>query len=84
MIADAAWAILTALLWLLPFAALLVILALLGCALQRVWPQVPRWMRREVPACCPDGKALTVPEQERMDVIERGYGRTAQEPGWRL
>jgi hypothetical protein len=44
-------------------------------ALQRNWPQLPARLRvRQVPSRFPDGKPLTVPEQERMDVIEQGYG----------
>jgi hypothetical protein len=80
----ALYAVLGALVELLPFAALVVIVCVLPFAVQRNWPRVPsRWRVRKVPGRNPDGRQLTVPEQERMDVIEDGYGKTAQEPGWK-
>jgi hypothetical protein len=77
-------AILTALLELLPFAALVTILLVGACAVQRNWPRWPRRFRAsKVPARNPDGRPLTVPERERLGWIERGYAKTAREPGRR-
>ena len=84
MITAAVYAILGALLWLLPPAALLVIFIVLGCALQRNWPRVPSRLRgRRVPSRNPDGRPLTVPERERFGWIEAGYKIDAREPGRR-
>jgi hypothetical protein len=83
-------AILGALLALLPLMALVVIILVFACAVQRHWPRWPRWARRprrfwasKVPARNPDGRPLTIPELERFDIIERGYAKTAREPGRR-
>jgi hypothetical protein len=77
-------ACLGALLALLPLTALVVVILTLVCAVQRHWPRLPRCLRRNrVPARNPDGRPLTIPELERMDIIERGYAKTAREPGRR-
>jgi hypothetical protein len=68
----------------LPLLALIVIVCVIVCALQRHWPRLPRWMRPgRVPSRCPDGRPLTVPEKERWAWIEDGYAKTAREPGRR-
>jgi hypothetical protein len=77
-------AILGALLALLPLVALVVILCLIACALRRHWPRRPRrFWANKVPSRNPDGRPLTVPERERLGWIERGYAKTAREPGRR-
>jgi hypothetical protein len=77
-------AILGALLALLPLTALVVIILVFACAVQRNWPRWPRRFRAsKVPARNPDGRPLTVPERERLGWIERGYAKTAREPGRR-
>jgi hypothetical protein len=81
---PAVWAVLGALLEFAPFVALAVIVCVIACAVQKNWPRLPqRWRIRRVPCRNPDGRPLTVPEQERWDVIERGYAKTAREPGRR-
>ena len=81
---GAVTAVLGALLALLPLMALVVIILVFACAVQRHWPRLPRCLRRNrVPARNPDGRPLTIPELERMDIIERGYTKTAREPGRR-
>ena len=72
------------LLALVPLTALFAIVCVIVCALQRNWPRWPRRFRAsKVPARNPDGRPLTIPELERMDIIERGYAKTAREPGRR-
>jgi hypothetical protein len=70
-----------ALVWLV-WATLLAGIAAAGLAVARVAVWVRNRKRGKVPARCPDGRPLTVPERERMDLIERGYARSAPEPGW--
>lgn len=78
------YAILAALLELLPFGALLVIVLFLICAAQKNWPRLPCWLRhRQVPSRNPDGEPLTVPEQERYGWIRDYYQIEAREPGRR-
>lgn len=78
------YAILAALLELLPFVALLVIVLFFICAAQRNWPRLPqRWRARRVPSCNPDGEPLSQAMTERLRLIERGYAETAPEPGRR-
>jgi hypothetical protein len=42
-----------------------------------------RLRKQKVPGLPCDGSPLSVPERERLDWIETGYGRTAREPGRR-
>ena len=79
-----AYDVLGLLLALLPFLALAVVITVIVCAGRKVWPRLPRWMRPcRVPSRNPDGRPLTVPERKRLGWMERGYGKTAREPGRR-
>lgn len=79
-----AYDVLGLLLALLPFVALAVVITVIVCAARKVWPRLPRWMRiRRVPSRNPDGKPLTPLERERLRWMERGYAKTAREPGRR-
>ena len=77
-------ACLGALLALLPLMALVVILLVFACACSGTGPVCPGACgASRVPARNPDGRPLTIPELERLDIIERGYAKTAREPGRR-
>jgi hypothetical protein len=77
-------AILGALLALLPLAALVVVILAIVGAVRRHPPRLPRHLRRKrVPGRNPDGEPLSQAMTERLDVIERGYAKTAREPGRR-
>jgi hypothetical protein len=79
-----AYDVLGLLLALLPFVALAVVIAVIVCAGRKVWPRLPRWMRiRRVPSRNPDGRPLSQAMTERLAEIERGYAKTAREPGRR-
>ena len=69
---------------LLPFAALAVVITVIVCAARKVWPRLPRWMRPcRVPSRNPDGEPLSQAMAERLAESERGYAKTAREPGRR-
>ena len=78
-----AYDVLGLLLALLPWLALAVVISVIVCAARKVWPRLPRWMRiRRVPSRNPDGKPLTR-HGRAPEWMERGYGKTAREPGRR-